>query len=185
MIGELTEHQAGASQAPERPDSRAQAFQRNSGASALRGAWDPPDLSWLLLGAQRCSWTAPGLSGPAWGGSGGPRLGHASFSVTLARLSLAWVLEPLGLPLLLLAAPGWFWTPRGHTGHRLGATALGRTQNDSQQRDFKHRMRKRKNFPGHWTGSQAWGTPQRIQNQRLEASASGRISHQTRKTTPK
>ena len=51
MIEELMEPQAGASPAPGRPDSRAQAFQRNLGEPALRGAWDPPGLSWLLLGA--------------------------------------------------------------------------------------------------------------------------------------
>ena len=58
---------------------------------------------------------------------------------------------------------------------------MGSSQNDSQQRDFKHSARRRKNFLGHRVGSQAWGTPQRIQDQRLEAKLSREFPTRTQK----
>ena len=166
--------QAAAGKAPERPDSRTQAFQRKAGESALPGAWGPPALSWLLLGVQGCSWIAPGLSWPAWATSTRPTLDNATFSVKLARVTIPWVMGSLGLSVLLPAASSSSWMASGCPGlklHRLGTTAAGSTPNDPQQRDFNPSVRRRNNSLGHRTGSQARGTCQRIQKQRLEPSA--------------
>ena len=102
-MGEPREGQAAASEHPRQPDSSNQPFQRNSGESAWRGAWGPPGLSWLLLGARGCSWTSPGLSWQAWGGSDRPRLDHATVSCA-TRAGQSFV-GP-GVPGAVLAAPG-------------------------------------------------------------------------------
>ena len=102
-MGEPRERQAAASEHPRQPDSSNQPFQRNSGESAWRGAWGPPGLSWLLLGARGCSWTSPGLSWQAWGGSDRPRLDHATVSCA-TRAGQSFV-GP-GVPGAVLAAPG-------------------------------------------------------------------------------
>ena len=102
-LGEPWERQAAASEHPRQPDSSNQPFQRNSGESAWREAWGPPGLSWLLLGARGCSWTAPSLSWQARGGSDPPRLDHATVSCeTCAGQSCV---GP-GVPGAVLAAPG-------------------------------------------------------------------------------
>ena len=96
------------------------------------------------------------------------------------------------VPGALLAAPGCLWlllecsgllwvTALGDPKHAPRTTAWGSSQNDSQQRDFKHSARRRKNFLGHRVGSQAWGTPQRIQDQRLEAKLSREFPTRTQK----
>ena len=82
---------------------------------------------------------------------------------------------------LSLAASGVLRAALGDPKHAPRTTAWGSSQNDSQQRDFKHSARRRKNFLGHRVGSQAWGTPQRIQDQRLEAKLSREFPTRTQK----
>ena len=170
------------------PDSATQALQRNAGVSASACPGVPgalPGCFWLLrllLGRPGNAQDTPG-SRPARRRLSQP--GPTTLFMKRRWLSVlrgscgAW--GSPGSSRLSLAAPGVLRAGLGDSKHALRTTARGSSQNDSQQRDFKHSARRRKYFLGHRVGSQAWGTPQRIQDQRLEAKLSREFPTRTQK----
>ena len=168
------------------PDSATHALQRNGGVSASVCPGVPgalPGCFWLLrllLGRPGNAQGTPG-SHPARRRLSQP--GPTTLFMKRRWLSVlrgscgAW--GSPGSSWLSLAAPGVLRAALGDPKHALRTTAWGSSQNDSQQRDFKHSARRRKNFLGHRVGSQAWGTPQRIQDQKLEARLSRRFPTRT------
>ena len=158
-LGEPMVRQAAAQRSP---DSATQALQRNAGVSASVCPGVPgalPGCFWLLrllLGRPGNAQGTPG-SRPARRRLSQP--GPTTLFMKRRWLSVlrgscgAW--GSPGSSWLSLAASGVLRAALGDPKHAPRTTAWGSSQNDSQQRDFKHSARRRKNFLGHRVGSQA------------------------------
>ena len=147
-------------------------------------------LPWPSLAGSGCSWSPQGSeraprtnpAQPQTDPGSATQAFQCNVGASVLRGSCGAWCSP-GSSWLSLAAPGVLQAALGHPKHALRTTAQGGDQNDSQQRDFNHSARRRKNFLGHQVGSQAWGTPQRIHWWRLEPNFSVGISRQKPKTT--